>query len=61
MVNKFDEEGRTRFAATSLKGGVPAVAMQTALIPANSTIRGKLAIQDGGSKTAKISLRYHVY
>jgi len=55
------ECGRTRFAAGSLKGGVPAVAMQTILIPANSRIRGQLAIEDGGSKTAKVSLRYHVY
>lgn len=55
------ECGRTRFAATSNKGGVPAVAMQTVLIPANSRIRGQLAIQDGGSKTAKMSLRYHEY
>lgn len=55
------ECGRTRFAATSNKGGVPAVAMQTILIPANSRIRGQLAIEDGGSKTAKVSLRYHIY
>jgi len=55
------ECGRTRFAATSTKGGVPAVAMQTALIPANSRIRAKLAIQDGGGKTARVSLRYHIY
>ena len=55
------ECGRTRFAASSTKGGVPAVAMQTILIPANSRIRGQLAIQDGGSKTAKVSLRYHTY
>lgn len=55
------ECGRTRFAATSLKGGVPAVAMQTILIPANSRIRGQLAIDGGGSKTAKVSLRYHTY
>ncbi len=55
------ECGRTRFAATSNKGGVPAVAMQTVLIPANSRIRGQLAIEDGGSKTAKVSLRYHIY
>ena len=55
------ECGRTRFAATSLKGGVPAVAMQTIIIPANSRIKAQLAIQDGGNKTAKISLRYHPY
>jgi len=55
------ECGRTRFAATSIKGGVPAVAMQTILIPANSRIRGQLAIDGGGSKTAKVSLRYHEY
>lgn len=55
------ESGRTRFAATSNKGGVPAVAMQTVLIPANSRIRAQLAIEDGGSKTAKVSLRYHEY
>lgn len=55
------ECGRTRFAATSLKGGVPAVAMQTILIPANSRIRGQLAIDGGSGKTAKVSLRYHTY
>ncbi len=55
------ECGRTRFAATSLKGGVPAVAMQTIIIPANSRVKSQLAIQDGGSKTAKVSLRYHPY
>ena len=55
------ECGRTRFASGSLKGGVPAVAMQTPLLPANSRIRGQLAIEDGGSKTAKVSLRYHEY
>jgi len=55
------ECGRTRFAAGSTKGGVPAVAMQTILIPANSRIRGQLAIEGGGSKTAKESLRYHEY
>ena len=55
------ECGRTRFAASSTKGGVPAVAMQTILIPANSRIRAQLAIQDGGSKTGKVSLRYHIY
>ncbi|KKL51453.1 hypothetical protein LCGC14_2295310, partial [marine sediment metagenome] len=55
------ECGRTRFAATSNKGGVPAVAMQTIIIPANSRIKAQLAIQDGGNKTAKVSLRYHPY
>ncbi len=55
------ECARTRFAAGSVKGGVPAVATQTVLIPANSRIRGQLAIEDGGGKTAKVSLRYHEY
>ena len=55
------ECGRARFAATSNKGGVPSVAMMTVLIPANSRIRAQLAIEDGSSKTAKISLRYHEY
>ncbi len=55
------ECGRTRFAATSLKGGVPAVAMATILIPANSRIKGRLAIEDGNSKTVKMSIRYHLY
>ncbi len=53
--------GGTRFAATSNKGGVPAVAMQTIIIPANSRIKAQLAIQDGGNKTAKVSIRYHPY
>lgn len=55
------ECGRARFAATSNKGGVPNVAMQTTLIPANSRLRAQLAIEGGGSKTVKLSLRYHKY
>ena len=50
-----------RFASTSNKGGIPAQFGMTVLIPANSRIRGQLAIEDGGSKTAKVSLRYHEY
>ncbi len=53
--------GGTRFAATSNKGGVPNVNMQTVLIPANSRVKAQLAIQDGGNKTAKVSIRYHPY
>ncbi len=52
---------RVRFAATSNKGGVPAQFAMTPLIPANSRIRGQLAIEDGASKTIKFSLRYHEY
>ncbi len=52
---------RWRFASTSNKGGIPAQFGMTILIPANSRIRGQLAIEDGGSKTAKVSLRYHEY
>ena len=52
---------RVRFAATSNKGGVPAQFAMTPLIPANSRVRAQLAIEDGGSKIAKISLRYHEY
>ncbi len=55
------ECARIRFAATSNKGGVPAQFVMTPLIPANSRIRVQLAIEDGGSKTAKVSLRYHEY
>lgn len=55
------ECGRARFAASSNKGGVPVVSEQTILIPANSRVRGRLAIEDGSGKTAKVSLRYHVY
>ena len=55
------ECARVRFAATSNKGGVPAQFAMTPLIPANSRIRGQLAIEDGASKTVKISLRYHLY
>ena len=53
--------GSTRFAATSLKGGVPAVIIQTVLIPANNRVRGKLAIEGGTGKWAEISLRLHPY
>lgn len=55
------EIGRTRFAAAANKGGVPNATMQTPLVAANSRIRAALAIEDGGSKTAKVSLRYHIY
>ncbi len=55
------EVGRVRFAAGSVRGGVPNVFMQTPIIAADSRIRAQLAIQDGGSKTAAISLRYHTY
>jgi len=55
------ECSRVRFAATSNKGGVPAQFAMTPLIPANSRMRAQLAIEDGSSKTAKISLRYHEY
>lgn len=53
--------GCARFAAAANKGGVPNVTMQTAIIAADSRIRGRLAIQDGGSKTAIVSIRYHIY
>ena len=52
---------RVRFAATANKGGVPAQFAMTPLIPANSRIRAQLAIEDGGGKTIKFSLRYHEY
>ncbi len=55
------ECARVRFAATSNKGGVPAQFAMTPLIPANSRIRAQLAIEDGGGKTIKFSLRYHEY
>lgn len=55
------EVGRSRFAASANKGGVPNVTMQTPIIAANSRIRMRLAIQDGGSKTAVVSIRYHIY
>jgi len=55
------ECSRWRFASTTNKGGIPTQFGMTVLIPANSRIRGQLAIEDGGSKTAKVSLRYHLY
>ncbi len=53
--------GKVRFAAGAVRGGVPNVNEQMPIIAANSRIRGRLAIQDGGSKTATISVRYHTY
>jgi len=53
--------GKVRFAAGAVRGGVPNVNEQMGIIAANSRIRGKLAIQDGGSKTAALSARYHTY
>lgn len=55
------EIGRTRFSAAAIKGGVPNATMQTPIVAADSRIRAQLAIQDGGSKTAIVSLRYHIY
>ncbi len=55
------EIGRVRFAAGATRGGIPNVAMQTPIVLADSRIRAALAIEDGGSKTAKVSLRYHLY
>lgn len=55
------EIGRTRFAAAANKGGVPNATIQMPIIAADSRIRAQLAIQDGGSKTAVISIRYHLY
>ena len=55
------EIGRTRFSSAANKGGVPNVTVQTPIIAADSRIRAQLAIQDGGSKTALISIRYHIY
>jgi hypothetical protein len=55
------EIGRTRFAASANKGGVPNATIQTDLVVADSRIRAALAIQDGGSKTAVVSIRYHTY
>lgn len=53
--------GKVRFAAGSVRGGVPNVNEQMPIIAANARIRGQLAIQDGGSKTAVVSIRYHTY
>ena len=52
---------RVRFSSTTNKGGLHTGSCQTPIIPANSRIRGQLAIEDGGSKTAKVSIRYHTY
>jgi hypothetical protein len=59
------EAGRMRFrisdgtpvGRTLSSGGQ----FQTPIIQANNRIRVKLAIEDGGSKTACISVRYHTY
>lgn len=55
------EIGHARFSSSSNKGGVPNGTMQTDIVAANSRIRARLAIQDGGSKTAVVSIRYHLY
>lgn len=55
------EAGRIRFQSGDNKGNVDNGAFQTPLISENSKIRAKLAIEDGGSKTACISIRYHTY
>ncbi len=53
--------GSVRFSSDTNKGGVPNGSMMTPMIPANSRVRASLAIQDGDSKTATISVRYHLY
>lgn len=55
------EIARVRFAAGTVRGGVPNVVTQMPIIAADSRIRGRLAIEGGGSKTATISCRYHLY
>jgi len=55
------EIGRLRFNSGTNKGGIPNGTMMTPIIEANSRIRAQLAIEDGGSKTAKVSIRYHIY
>lgn len=55
------EIGRTRFSSATNKGGVPNGTIQTDIVAADSRIRAQLAIQDGSSRTAIISLRYHLY
>lgn len=53
--------GSVRFNSGSTKGGIPSQVFMTPLIDADEPIFAKLAIEDGGSKTAKISVRYHTY
>jgi len=55
------EIGRVRFASGTTRGGIPNGSMQTPIVSANERIRAAIAIQDGGAKTAIISLRYHTY
>jgi len=55
------EIGRVRFSAATNKGGVSNATIQTPLVAADARIRAALAIQDGGAKTAVVSLRYHMY
>ncbi len=50
-----------RVRSDTNKGGVPNGNIMTPIIPAESVIKGRLAIEDGGNKTAVISTRYHTY
>ena len=51
------EVGRVRFSSETNKGGIPNGTMKTPIITANSRIRARLAIETGGGKTARVSLR----
>jgi len=53
--------GSVRFRADSVRGGSGSLTIMTPIIPANDKLTAKLSIQDGGSKTASISVRYHTY
>jgi hypothetical protein len=53
--------GSIRFSSTANKGNIDNGSFQTEKIIANSRIRARLCVQDGGSKTASVSIRYHTY
>jgi hypothetical protein len=57
------EIARVRFIVDTsvFGGGLPALPVQSDIIPKNTQIQAKLATAGGGSDTATISLHYHTY
>jgi hypothetical protein len=51
------EVGRVRASSSTLKGGIPNGTMKTPIIDAGSRIRARLAVEGGGGKTVRVSLR----
>lgn len=63
LYQSTTEIARVRFKVdTSVFGGaLPAIPIQTPIIPKNSQIQAKVASSGGGADTVDISIHYHEY